>query len=466
MPARTQAPAPHPLRVHVTSLGCPKNRVDTERFLAALGPVEAADHPAEADVVFVNTCAFIAPAVAESAEVLLDLASDLQGTGDVLLVAAGCLPGRYGEAIAAELPEVDLWLPVNRFDEWPALLAGALGRTLSPTRRARAFGDTPGNAYLKIAEGCRHGCAFCTIPSFRGRLRSDPPQMLLAEARELVAAGAHELVVVAQDVTSYGHDLPSTSPNTVAAEALPALINDLCTIDGLAWLRLMYCYPRGLTHELLAHLAALLDKGAPLLPYFDVPLQHAAPDVLARMGRPFAGDPREVLTRIRSHIPHATLRTTFITGYPGETEADFEQLCEFVTEARFDHLGVFAYQPEEGTRAAELPDQIAEEMRQQRADTIMALQAEISRDKLAELIGTRQTVLVEAPHPDWPGLFTGRIASQAPQVDGHVYLSAPPPEADGASGADASLTPGQMVQADIEDLASDYDLSALVVEGE
>ena len=261
---------------------------------------------------------------------------------------------------------------------------------------------------------------------------------LLAEARGLLEQGVRELVLVAQDVTAWGGDLGEK-------KSLLHLLEGLLGLDGLAWLRLLYLYPSGVTPELLRFMR---ESGGPLLPYLDIPLQHAHPEVLARMGRPFAGDPRRVLDRVRDALPEAAVRTTFIVGYPGESEAHFDSLCRFVEESRFQNMGVFAYQAEEGTKAAGLPDQVPEEIRERRRATLMEIQAGISESLLAERVGQRLPVLVDAPHPEWPGLHSGRVWFQAPEVDGMTYVSGP------------GVTPGALVECDIVENA-EYDLTAL-----
>ena len=342
------------------------------------------------------------------------------------------------EELARELPEVDLWLPTGDLADWPAMLAQALNLPEGAGSGGRLLSTGPSYAWLKIGEGCRHNCAFCTIPSIRGGLRSEPVPGLLAEARGLLERGVRELVLVAQDVTAWGADL-------AGKKNLPHLLEGLLALDGLAWLRLLYLYPSGVTPELLRFMK---ESGGPLLPYLDIPLQHAHPEVLARMGRPFAGDPRRVLDRVRDALPEAAVRTTFIVGYPGESEAHFDSLCRFVEECRFQNLGVFAYQAEEGTKAAELPDQVPEETRERRRATLMEIQAGISESLLAERVGQRLPVLVDAPHPEWPGLHSGRVWFQAPEVDGMTYVSGP------------DVTPGALVECDIVE-NTEYDLTAL-----
>lgn len=429
------------LPVWSLSLGCPKNRVDSERLLGSLGlPVKSVSQMGRARLVFINTCGFIAPAVRESVRAVLDAVNRLaRCKNKPLLAVAGCMVGRYGaEELARELPEVDLWLPTGDLADWPAMLARALNLPEGAGSGGRLLSTGPSYAWLKIGEGCRHNCAFCTIPSIRGGLRSEPVPGLLAEARGLLEQGVRELVLVAQDVTAWGGDL-------AGKKSLLHLLEGLLGLDGLAWLRLLYLYPSGVTPELLRFMK---ESGGPLLPYLDIPLQHAHPEVLARMGRPFAGDPRRVLDRVRDALPEAAVRTTFIVGYPGESEAHFDSLCRFVEESRFQNLGVFAYQAEEGTKAAELPDQVPEESKERRRATLMEIQAGISESLLAERVGQRLPVLVDAPHPEWPGLHSGRVWFQVPEVDGMTYVSGP------------GVTPGALVECDIVE-NTEYDLTAL-----
>ena len=433
-----------PLSVWSLSLGCPKNRVDSERLLGSLGvAVRHVEHMGRARLVFINTCGFIEPAVQESVRAVVDAVNRLEGCKKKpLLAVGGCMVGRYGaEELARELPEVDIWLPTADLPRWPAMLAAALALPEPPAHilgGGRLLSTGPSYAWLKVGEGCRHKCAFCTIPSIRGGLASLTADDIVDEARALLAQGVREIDLVAQDLTSWGVDLG-------IKHGLPGLLERLVGLDGLAWLRLLYLYPSGVTPDLLRFIR---DAGAPLLPYLDIPLQHAHPDVLARMGRPFAGDPRRVLDAVRAVLPDAAVRTTFIVGYPGETEEHFDTLCRFVEESRFQHVGVFAYQAEEGTEAATLPDQVPDAVKQWRRDSLMEIQADISADLLAKHVGSRLPVLVDALHPDWPGLHKGRVWFQAPEVDGMTYVSGP------------GVVPGALVECDIVE-NGDYDLTAL-----
>ncbi len=437
------------VRIHTISLGCPKNQVDTEWMLGGFGAsfVNEAT-PEGADVVLINTCGFIEPAVSESLQVILDMAQTLAGLNPrPSLVVTGCLVSRYGQDLRSELPEVDLFLEIasqgelgQRLRELAARGKGGrpgLDSAFGDFSAARLLTTPPSFAYLKIAEGCDNRCRFCTIPSIRGPLVSRDEARILDDARRCLEQGRKELVLIAQDVTAYGRDR--------GQKALRGLLEKLAPLPGLEWMRLMYLYPGGLDDDLLRFLSEL---GKPFVPYFDIPLQHAHADVLASMGRPFRRDPRAVVEQVREYFPQAALRTTFIVGYPGETEERFLALEAFVREARFMHLGVFPYYAEDGSEAATLPDQLPDEVKEERRDHIMALQAEISAELLGEYVGQEMDVLVDRPHEEWPGLYEGRAWFQAPEVDGITYVS----------GEDAG--PGMMVRAVIEE-AKTYDLVAL-----
>lgn len=431
------------ISIYSVSLGCPKNRVDTERLLGSLGaPVRPVETMAEADVVLINTCGFILPAVEESVRTVVEAIAEIDDVAPrgkrPLLAVAGCLVGRYGGAeLGAELPEVDLWLPNQDIDTWAERLARAIGLQ-APAVAGRLLSTGPSYAWLKISDGCRHNCSFCTIPSIRGVHRSTPAQVLEAEAQSLVEQGVKEIILVAQDVTAWGEDLGEK-------HGLRALLDRLMPIRGLARLRLMYLYPAGLTKELLGYLR---DAGKPFVPYFDVPLQHAHPDVLTRMGRPFARNPRLTVERVREYFPDAALRTSLIVGFPGETEEHYDEVTRFVTETRFSHMGVFAYRAEEGTPAATMPDQVEDPVKEWRRDALMELQAEISEEWLAPFEGQRLDVLVDSEQGEWPGLHVGRTWFQAPEIDGVTYVSGP------------GVVPGAMVEADIVETRT-YDLVAL-----
>ena len=450
------------LRIFPISLGCPKNLVDTEHLLGSLTPVQVVQTYNKAHIVFINTCGFILTAVQESVQTILNLAADiadLPPNKRPILIVAGCLPGRYGLApLQAELPEVDLWLHLNSMPEWPSLIKAALEKRFDhqfdglQQIKGRFLSTPPSFAYLKISEGCEHACAFCSIPMIRGPLHSFEQPDLVLEAKNLVQQGVKELVLVAQDLTAYGRDRAEWQTKS----ALPQLLEKLADIPNLARLRLMYLYPTGLTKEFLQFLREL---GAPVLPYFDVPIQHSHPDILSRMGRPFAKNAEKTLDLIREIFPNAALRTSLITGFPGEEEQHFEHLLQFVQKIRFDNLGVFSYQAEEGTRAALMPQQVEESLRISRRALIMQEQAAISEEKLKQHLGERLDILVDSPQGEWPGLFIGRAWFQAPEVDGVTYVSAPPNEPGGEAGN--KIAPGSLVLAEITD-ATEYDLSGLV----
>ena len=423
--------------IHTVSLGCPKNRVDTEQLLGALPDLVPVDDAAGAECILVNTCGFIAPAIEESVRAILEGVRDKENaTRTPRLVVAGCLVGRFGEkTMAPDLPEVDLWLDNRELDAWPEKLAALLGISHQAPAGKRFLSTPPSYAWLKISEGCNHSCSFCTIPSIRGPFHSYPKKALLRESRLLLDSGVSELVLVAQDTSAWRDD----------GDDLRGLLEALLPLPGLARLRLMYLYPAGLTDSLLSWLAA---AGEPFVPYFDVPLQHADPDILGRMGRPFARDPRRVIERIRKHFPDAALRTSLITGFPGESDEAFGALRDFVCETRFLHLGVFAYEAEDGTPAAAMPDQVPHALKQERREELMRIQAGISEELLAAHLGRELPILVDAPHPDWPGLYTGRAWFQAPECDGVTYISGPGVEV------------GRIVTADITETQT-YDLVAL-----
>jgi tRNA-2-methylthio-N6-dimethylallyladenosine synthase/ribosomal protein S12 methylthiotransferase len=427
--------------IYSHSLGCPKNRVDTERALGSLGPVRMMKHPGRADLIFINTCGFILPAVEESVRAVLEAIARRESLKRrPVLAVAGCMVGRYGaKTLAEDLPEVDLWLDNRELANWPAMLARALRREQAAPGRLLSTG--PSYAWLKISDGCRHKCAFCTIPAIRGAQCSSPLEELAREAQSLLDQGVRELVLVAQDVTAWGRDMGVRG-------GLAALLERMLRLEGLFWLRLLYLYPAGLTPRFLRFMKANSSEER-LLPYFDIPLQHAHPEILAKMGRPFARDPHRIVDALRAKLPDAALRTSLIAGFPGETERHFAALRDFVREARFDHLGVFSYRAEDGTSAAGMPGQIPEAVKEERRADIMRLQAEISAEKLAALGGRRMRVLVDAVHPEWPGLHTGRVWRQAPEIDGVTYVSGP------------RVRPGAMLEAEIVE-TREYDLNALV----
>jgi ribosomal protein S12 methylthiotransferase len=408
-------------------LGCAKNRVDTEIMLALLEEAgwEITSQPQEADLLLVNTCGFIASACQEAIDTLLELAAVKQTRPGTTLVAAGCLVQRYQQDLPGLLPEVDIFLGVNDFPNIVTILAtkscpGSAPvvcqdewldyRRVWPRRLTTPFYS----AYLKIAEGCSHRCTYCTIPGIRGPYRSRPLDSVLAEARQLAGRGVIELNLVAQDTTAYGLDQGPLS-------RLPDLLTRLASVQGLRWLRVLYGHPAGVTPELLAVMAAHPQ----ICPYFDLPLQHVNDRLLRRMGRDYTQSQiRDTVAQIRQVLPQATLRTSVIVGFPGETPEAFDELCRVTSELQFDHLGVFAFQPEEGTPAARLPEQVDAGAANRRARQLKALQGKLTRQKLRRLKGKVLEVLVEGYSEETELLLQGRLAGQAPEVDGKVYLNA------------------------------------------
>jgi ribosomal protein S12 methylthiotransferase len=409
--------------VHFRSLGCPKNQLDTEVMLGslALEGYAIAERLEDADVAVVNTCSFIESAREESIEAILEVA-DLRREGRLRgLVVAGCLPQRYGAELARELPEVDAFVGTGRFQEIAPILDAALagrsrgvyvdaGRThLYDERDPRIPIGPRHSAYIKIAEGCNRPCAFCAIPGIRGRFQSRDPDSLLAEARQLAESGAREINLVAQDSTAYGWDLPGRP-------SLAELLRRLDGVEGLDWIRLLYVYPTAVTDELIEAIAGAKR----VLPYVDVPLQHASDTVLRSMKRGTNGaEQRRLVERLRAGIPGLTLRTTLIVGFPGETDEDFQQLCEFVRETSFDHLGAFRYSDEEGTAAFEYPDKVPREVARDRHTKLISIQAEIMRRRLQGRVGDEALVLVDRAGERTAG---ARLASQAPEIDGAVLV--------------------------------------------
>jgi len=424
------APAGERQRVHLVSLGCPKNRVDSEVMVGLLrqGAYDLVDDPAGADVIVVNTCSFIQPATEESIETVLEMARFKEEGSCRKLVVTGCMVQRYGKALEGELPEVDSFLGTGEYHRIREVLEAR------DAAAPRSFVDTPmyihdelaprvnswsrASAYLKISEGCNHTCSFCIIPTLRGKLRSRSIPSLVAEARRLADEGVVELNLVSQDSTAYGRDLRDGT-------GLGGLMQALSEIDAIRWIRLHYAYPHGLPDGLLEQLA----NNPKVCRYLDIPLQHASGPMLKAMRRGVTRDGQaRILDRVRQHVPRVAIRTTFIVGFPGETDADFEELCDFVREQRFDHVGVFTYFQEEGTPAAELPGQVPEEVKVARQEELMRLQAEISRARLQAMVGQVRPVLIEGHAEESDLLLRGRLETQAPDVDGQVYITAAPPD--------------------------------------
>lgn len=415
-------------KIGMVSLGCPKNQIDAEIILKKLADAgyEITPEESEADAIIVNTCGFIEDAKAEAIENILEVAKYKTDGGKLkALIVTGCLAERYKDDISEELPEVDAVVGLagnnNITEIVRRTLDGAKGGYYGPKECLEIDGDrmltTPKyTAYLKIAEGCDNCCTYCAIPSIRGRFRSRMMQDIIFEAEKLVKGGVKEIILVAQDTTKYGEDL-------YGEPKLALLLKNLCKIDGLKWIRTLYTYPDLITDELLEVMASE-EK---IIKYLDIPLQHCNGEILRRMNR--HGD-RESLEKLMKHIretvPGVVLRTTLITGFPGETEEQFEELCEFVKAVRFDRLGCFAYSEEEGTMAAGYPDQVDKQLRVDRSEIIMNDQLTVTLENNEAKFGTVQEVLIEG-YDDYIKCYFGRSRSDAPDIDGKVFFMTPHP---------------------------------------
>ncbi len=440
-------------KVSLVSLGCPKNLVDAEVMLGYLGRegYEVTTDERDADIIIVNTCSFIKEAKQESIDTILDLADRKHDARCRLLIVTGCLPQRYQEELAGELPEVDIFVGTGDYPRIAEIIAehrgvsGQLRYTGDPNflfdeHLPRLKSSPYYSAYLKIAEGCSNCCSYCVIPSLRGAFRSRSLESLLDEARELVAGGVKELNLIAQDVTSYGRDLS-------AGESLEGLIRELAKLEGLRWIRLLYAYPDGITDGLIR----LIKEEEKLCKYLDIPLQHISDPVLKKMNRRSSeADIRGLVTLLRTEIPEIALRTSLIVGFPGETEEDFKKLLHFVEEAQFDRLGVFCYSREEGTPAAVMPDQVSERLKRERYRKLMRAQARVSFKRNRRLIDTVEQVIVEGYSEETDLLLKGRSSRQAPDIDGQVYITA------------GNAAVGDIVNLKITD-SSDYDLIGEIV---
>ena len=435
----------------MVSLGCPKNLVDSEVMLGILAGrgYELTPHAEDAEIIIVNTCSFIDPAKRESIETILEMAEyKKQGTAKRLVVA-GCLVERYRQDLLKEIPEVDFVLGTNELERVLEACQGTGERRtvdhpfdpyLYTDFTPRVLATPSYSAYIKIAEGCDHPCSFCVIPQMRGRFRSRRFESVVREAEKLVHAGVRELTLVGQDTTSYGEDLGMR-------DGLATLLGQLARIPDLVWLRFLYVYPNRVSDKLIETVAS----EPKICKYFDIPLQHSSASVLKRMRRgSHGGQFLKMLERIRLAIPGVTLRTTMIVGFPGETEADFAALLEFVEAAQFNHLGVFLYSNQETSGAFQLPDQVPAATARKRQRRLMAAQRRISRRGLRQKIGKVFPVLVEGRSEETDLLFRGRLESQAPEIDGHILIN---------DFAGSTPRAGEFRWATITD-SSDYDLVA------
>jgi len=438
------------LQIGMVSLGCSKNMVDSE---VMLGQLEKAgfvvtNQERGADILIVNTCAFILPAIEESIKNILELARLKEEGKCRLLLVTGCLPQRFGYQLLKDLPEVDGLIGTGAVPDIAELVNKALAgeRVFAVEKPYYEYASNlprlqvtpPYTAYIKIAEGCNHHCSFCTIPSIRGGYRSRTLESIEKEAAGLVQKGVKEIVLIAQDTSRYGLDF-------YGKYKLPELIRRLQVFPDLVWLRLLYCSPDHLSEEMIQVLA----ESKKCCRYVDIPIQHASDAILKKMNRrKSTGEIRNLLGKLRQAIPGITLRSTFLAGFPGESEADFKELMDFLKEISFDHAGVFKYFPEEGTRAAALPGQIPEEIKEQRYHLLMNLQQKISRRLKQRKIGQKLTVLVEGKRSHY---YYGRTEGDAPEIDGKVYFST-------GNTNNRDLSPGEFVPVFIKQ-AAEYDLT-------
>lgn len=451
------------------SLGCDKNLVDSEKMLGLLNEVgyRVAQEESEADAIVVNTCCFIHDAKEESVETILEMAEWKKKGRLKALIVTGCMAQRYQDEIQQEIPEVDAVIGTTGYTEIVPILDEILAEAEASQKEAaveepkeKSFVNccpsidllpasladkrvvTTGGytAYLKIAEGCNKRCTYCIIPYIRGHYRSFPMEDLLEEARKLAEGGVKELILIAQETTVYGMDC-------YGRKALPELLTKLCEIEGIEWIRILYCYPEEITDELIA----VMKKEKKICHYLDIPIQHSEDTILKRMGRRTnRAELVSLVEKLRKEIPDIVLRTTLITGFPGETEEEFKNMVDFVDSMEFDRLGVFPYSAEEGTKAAEMDGQITEEVKESRRDEIMALQQEISADKAASRIDDEMSVLIEGYLYE-DDIYIGRTYMDAPKVDGNVFVR-----------AEEELISGDIVPVRITG-ANEYDLMGDVI---
>ena len=444
------------MKVGFVSLGCPKNQLDTEVMLHEVlaAGYEITPEDTEADVVIVNTCGFIESAKSEAIDNILDVAWLKKNRNLKALIVTGCLAERYREAIFEELPEVDALLGVGSIHNIVEAIEFVTKRGRKKSERYSSFEDkekvrlggdrvltTPEyTAYLKIAEGCDNRCAYCAIPAIRGRFRSRTEEDIVAEAKQLEALGVKELTIVAQDTTRYGLDI-------YGEYRLDKLLHKITEETSIPWIRILYCYPDKITDGLISE----IRDNPRILKYIDLPMQHISDNMLRAMNRHGDGNMiREVVAKLRREIPDIVIRTTFIVGFPGETEEDFEELCEFVKKSKFERVGVFPYSREEDTPAYDFDGQIDEQIKQDRMDMLMREQLEINESRNRTMIGKTITVLCEDYDPVSEAHF-GRSAADAPEIDGKVYFR-----------SDMRIAPGQFVKVKVRDVL-DYDLVGRIV---
>lgn len=411
------------MKLFFVSLGCDKNLVDTEVMLGLLSEngFSFTDDETQADVIVINTCCFINDAKEESVNTILEMAEHKKTGRCKALIVAGCLAQRYKDEIQEEIEEVDAILGTSSYEEIVNVVKEVLaGRHAQVFHSLEALPDTEGKrvvttgghyAHLKIAEGCDKHCTYCIIPSIRGTYRSVPMERLIRDAEKLAAQGVRELILVAQETTLYGMDI-------YGEKSLPKLLRELCKISGLRWIRILYCYPEEITDELIQ----VIKEEPKICHYLDLPIQHAADDILKKMGRRTNQTQlREIIGKLRREIPDIAIRTTLITGFPGETQEHHEELLDFVDEMEFDRLGVFKYSPEEDTPAAGFAGQVDEKIKEVRREEIMELQQEIVFDKSEDMIGRELIVMVEGKLAD-ENAYIGRTYRDAPDIDGYIFI--------------------------------------------
>jgi ribosomal protein S12 methylthiotransferase len=440
--------------VCLVSLGCPKNLVDSEVILGYLqqNGFKITTRRETAEIIIINTCAFIEGATQESLQAIFESAQYKKGGECRILIVAGCLAQRYRDALRKELPEVDLFIGtgelhriaglIDRFEHHSLTNGMQVGRPdfLLDYDTPRLLSTPSYTAYLKIAEGCSNACSYCLIPSLRGKYRSRKTDSIFKEAEALARRGVKEINLISQDTTLYGKDLRDGSD-------LTSLLKSMVHIPGIEWIRLLYCHPEHLSDELIS----LMAEEKKICPYLDLPIQHVSTSILKRMNR--RGNRRELgrtLSRLRENIPHITLRTTVMVGFPGETEEEFHELMQFIEEVKFDHLGVFRYSREEGTPAAKLKKQVPQRTKDKRHNLIMKAQSLISLKKNQERIGSHIPVLIEEQVRHREYLLKGRASFQAPEIDGLVYLTR------------GKAHIGEIVEAKVTG-ASEYDLIGEVI---
>lgn len=439
-------------KVKIVTLGCAKNEVDSEDIA---GVLRGAGHTIDGtsrknDVTIINTCGFLESAKEESIKAIKEAIREKHAGRTGKVIVAGCLAQRMGEELALIAPGADTYVGVGQMGRFDTIVSDAMVARepkldLAPPHHrwaevgSRARASAPWSAYLKVSEGCDHKCTFCTIPSFRGMHQSKPMERVIEEAQHLVKTGARELNLIAQDVTQYGFDL-------YREFTLPKLLRELNNVDGVEWVRILYFYPNRLTDEVIEAMATLPKVAK----YIDIPLQHSHPDVLRRMRRPWEGERYlKVINKVRDAMPEVAIRTTFIVGFPGETDAEFEDLLEFTRAAQLDRVGAFTFSREPGTPSFDMPDQVSTKIKRQRYDRLMALQRRISKVKNEAWIGKELKVLIEGQQDGW---LVGRSHRDAPEIDGFVYVK---------PGA-TPVQPGTFVSAKVTG-AEAYDLYAAPV---